>query len=186
MNSLEVSSYLLGLSVLVTSGGAVLCLTLLWMLRQQKFLRGLFCTLRDLEQQNRETQQDLVFILRSCLDFWEAPPYGQVDGASPENHSTVSQPKESEAGERTQELTPDEVQLLVALSPIEPLRPKSLAEILKSVKGFDDPEARLRSLRDKGFIFYSDCSDVVVVWPKAYPYLDVDPETTMPQDTDKS
>ena len=82
-----------------------------------------------------------------------------MGGASPENHSTVSQHKKSEAGGRTQELTPDEVQLLVALSPIEPSRPKSLAEILKSVKGFDDPEARLRSLPDEGFIFYSDCSD---------------------------
>lgn len=180
MNSLEVYSCLLGLSVLVALGGAILCLTLFWMLRQQKFLHELFRTLHDLERRNREAQRDLFLILRSYLGFREVPTHGQVEGVGPENRSAVSRDKESEAGGRNQELTLDEVQLLVALSTGEP---KSLAEIRKSAKDFDDPEARLRLLRDKGFIFYSDGSDVVVVLPKALPYLGVNPETTAAQGT---
>jgi hypothetical protein len=140
------------------------------MLRQQKFLHELSRTLHDLERRNREAQRDLFLILRSYMGPRDIPTSGQVQGAGQENR-LAPQPKRSEAREGG--LTLDEVRLLVALATNTQSEPESLTHILKSVKDFNDLETKLGSLRDKGFIFYSDLSDVVVLLPKVHHYLGI-------------
>lgn len=172
MNQREVSSFLLGISVLVALEGVIFCLLLLmshrhWMHYQQKFLHEFFRTLDNLEQRNQKAQRDLFLILSSHLDLRKAPVHGQVAGADSDEGSVGARQKESEIREKGQELSPDEIQLLLTLSTGGS---KSLAKIHID-ESADNLECRLRSLRDKGFIFYSDYSDRVAVLPKAHSYL---------------
>lgn len=160
----------LGIFVLGALGGTVLCLMLLWMLRQQKFLHELFLTLRDFEQRNREAQRDLFLILRRHLGFSEIPDNGQTEGGGLEIRRGPPD-KGPQTNKESYGLTLDEVRLLVAVATGEESGFKSFAGILKSVKGFYNLESKLRSLREKGFIFYSDLSDVVAILPKGRHYL---------------
>jgi predicted transcriptional regulator len=75
--------------------------------------------------------------------------------------------KQAEVEEKGRELSPNEIELLAALSTGGS---KSLAEI-HTGESSDRLEPRLRLLRDKGFIFYSDYSDRVALLPKAQSYL---------------
>lgn len=158
----EMSRLLFWVFLLGGLGGAALCLFLLWMLRQQKFLNELFHTLRNLERQNREAQRDLFLILRSHLGALDIPTNG---------HARATQGEEPENREKVHGLTLDEVKLLVALSRAGGTKPASLGGILKGVKGLIQPEAKLRSLREKGYVFYSDVSEAVVILPKGQNYL---------------
>lgn len=176
---MEVSAPLIVIAVLGALGGIILSLFLLWMLRQQKFLHELFLTLRNLEQRNREAQRDLFLILGRYLGLpvparqtglRKIPPNGKAEGA-PHEKSRVLSYKGSETKGDTSGLTLDEVRLLIAVATGEESSPKSLSGILKSGKGFYDLEAKLSSLRNKGFIFYSDLSDVVAILPKGRHYL---------------
>lgn len=172
MNPREVSSFLLGIFVLVALEGVIFCLLLLmsnrhWMRHQQKFLHEFFRTLHGLEQRNQEAQRDLFLILSSHLDLRKAPGHGQVARAGSEEGSVGARGKESKVRGKGQELSPEEIQLLVTLSTGGS---KSLAKIHID-ENSDNLECRLRSLRDKGFIFYSDYSDRVAVLPKAHSYL---------------
>lgn len=172
MNQREMSSFLLGISVLVALEGVIFCLLLLmgyrhWMRYQERFLHEFFRTLHGLEQRNQEAQRDLFLILSSHLDLRKAPGHGQVAGAGPAEDPAGVRGEESKVRGKGQELSSDEIQLLVMLSTGGS---RSLAKIHMSV-GADNLECRLRSLRDKGFIFYSDYSDRVAVLPKARSYL---------------
>ncbi|MBI4488991.1 MAG: hypothetical protein HY694_07880 [Deltaproteobacteria bacterium] len=172
MNAREVSSFLLGIFVLVALEGVIFCLLLLmsnrhWMRHQQKFLHEFFRVMHDLEQRNQKVQQDLFFVLRSNLDFQRDPSRDPRARAGSEEGSVGARCEESKVRGKGQELSPDEIQLLVTLSTGGS---KSLA---KSHVGesSENLEYRLRSLRDKGLIFYSDYSDRVAVLPKAHSYL---------------
>jgi len=170
MNGRESSSFLLGIFVLVALEGVIFWLLLLmsdrhWMRQQQKFLHEFFRILHDLEQRNQKAQWELFLTLRRHLDLHKAPVRGQTARADSE---------ESEVAGKGEELSPDEIQLLVALLAGGS---KSLAEIHIG-ESSDDLEPRLRSLRDKGLIFYSDYSDRVAVLPKAHSYIkEVPPES---------
>ncbi len=170
MISLNASPTLFGIYLLVGLEGVILSLIALWMLRQQKFLHSLSLSLRDLERYNREAQRDLLLILRSNLGFQEIPPGGQSDGVSHEYPSFPRQ-KASETDNETNRLSLEEVRLLVALSGEKQLDRQSLASNLKNLEGFNNLEAKLKSLRDKGYIFYSDVSDVLAILPKGLHYL---------------
>ncbi len=65
MISLEASPSLLGIFLLGVL--TILCLLLLWMLRQRKFPHELFRTLHELERRNREAQKDLSSILTLAM-----------------------------------------------------------------------------------------------------------------------
>jgi hypothetical protein len=167
----EVSSFLLGIFILVALEGVILCLLLLrsnkhWMRHQQRFLREFFRTMHDLEERNQRVQWDLLLTLRSRLDPRRAHAHGQAARADEEN-SAGARRENSQVGGGDHELSPDEIQLLVALST---RGSKSLAEI-HTGENSDNLEPRLRSLRDKGLIFYSDYSDRVAVLPRARSYI---------------
>ncbi len=144
--------------------GLALCLILFWLLRQQSFLQELFHTLSNLERRNREAQRDLFLILQSSLGFQRYPlqnpeaglPYPQLGGS--------------------RELTPGELVLLALLST---KGASSLTEIRKAAS--TDLESTLQALRDKGFIFFSDFSDQLVLAPEAYAYLKAHSPFFLPQ-----
>ncbi len=69
------------------------------------------------------------------------------------------------------ELTSDEVWLLKLISTGEAKTPSKVNAAAKTVRGFQDPQAILSSLRQRGFIYYNDWNDVVIALPKAYQYL---------------
>lgn len=167
-NPREMSSFVLGISALVVQGGTILCLMLLWLLHQKEFLHEVFLTLHSLEARNQQAQRDLFLILRSYLGFHEVPVHGPVAGADFRVASGAARYEESKAREKAKGLSPDEIQLLVTLSTGGS---KSLAKIRKGDESADNLESRLCSLRDKGFIFYSEYSDRVAILPKAHSYI---------------
>jgi hypothetical protein len=169
MTSIEGPSfYLLVISLLGALGGAVLLALPFWMLRQQRFLHELLLTVRDLEERSREAQRDLFLILWSHLDLRDMPHNGQQAGSKT---PSIRRPQGPETKQGASGLTVDEVRLLVALSKVGDSELASIADILKSLKGLGNLEAKLRSLRNKEFIFYSDLSDTVVILPKGRQYL---------------
>jgi hypothetical protein len=168
MNPREVSSFLLGTSVLVALEGVIFGLLLLrsnkrWMRQQQRFLHEFFRALHDLEQRNQRAQWDLLLTLRGHLGVRK----GQAARAGSEDGSAAARRQESKVGGEDQGLSPDEMELLAALAAGGS---KSLAEI-HTGENADSLESRLHSLQAKGFIFYSDYSDRVAVLPKAQSYL---------------
>ncbi len=70
-----------------------------------------------------------------------------------------------------QELTSDEVWLLKLISTGEAKTPSKVNAAVKTVRGFQDFQAMLSSLRQRGFIYYNDWNDLVIALPKAYQYL---------------
>lgn len=168
MNPREVSSFLLGTSVLVALEGVIFGLLLLrsnkrWMRQQQRFLHEFFRALHDLDQRNQRAQWDLLLTLRGHLGVRK----GQAARAGSEDGSAAARRQESKVGGEDQGLSPDEMELLAALAAGGS---KSLAEI-HTGENADSLESRLHSLQAKGFIFYSDYSDRVAVLPKAQSYL---------------
>ena len=73
--------------------------------------------------------------------------------------------------QKSGELTSDEVWLLKLISTGEPKTPSKVNAAVKAVREFQDPQAMLSSLRQRGFIYYNDWNDVVIALPKAYQYL---------------
>ncbi len=73
--------------------------------------------------------------------------------------------------QRPGELTSDEIWLLKLISTGEPKTPSKVNAAVKAVREFQDPQAMLSSLRQRGFIYYNDWNDVVIALPKAYQYL---------------
>jgi len=162
MTSTDVAFSYLWIVMLGALGSAILVVLPFWMLRQQKFLHELFLAVRDLEERSREAQRDLFLILCSHLGL---PHDGQAIGPS------IHRPKGPETKQGGYGLTLDEVRLLVALSKGGESGPGSISDISKSLKGVSNLEAKLRSLRNKEFIFYSDLTDMVVILPKGEHYL---------------
>ncbi len=70
-----------------------------------------------------------------------------------------------------QELTSDEVWLLKLISTGKSKTPSKVNAAVKTVRGFQDFQAMLSSLRQRGFIYYYDWNEVVIALPKAYQYL---------------
>jgi len=148
-------------------GSAILVVLPFWMLRQQKFLHELLLTVRDLEERSREAQRDLFLILWSHVGLRDMPHNGQQTASK----NSIHPPKETETRQGAYGLTVDEVRLLVALSKGGESENASLSDIFKRLKGLTNLETKLRSLRDKEFIFYSDLGDMVVILPKGQHYL---------------
>jgi hypothetical protein len=73
--------------------------------------------------------------------------------------------------QKSGELTSDEVWLLKLISTGEPKTPSKVNAAAKTARGFQDPQAMLSSLRQRGFIYYNDLNEVVIALPKAYQYL---------------
>jgi hypothetical protein len=73
--------------------------------------------------------------------------------------------------QKSGELTSEEVWLLKLISTGEPKTPSKVNAAVKTVSGFQDPQAMLSSLRQRGFIYYNDWNDGVIALPKAYQYL---------------
>ncbi len=73
--------------------------------------------------------------------------------------------------QRPGELTSDEVWLFKLISTGEPKTPSKIDAAVKTVRGFQDLQAMLISLRQRGFIYYNDWNDLVIALPKAYQYL---------------
>ena len=74
--------------------------------------------------------------------------------------------------QRPRELTSDEVWLLKLISTGEAKTPSKVNAAVKTVRGFQDLQAMLSSIRQRGFIYYNDWNDLVIALPKAYKYLD--------------
>lgn len=111
------------LSLLITllgllGGGAMLCLLLLWMFRQQRLLDDLFDAFMNLRRENREAQRELLLIFRS-------PP--RTGRAS--DFSIAPSPQEHAKNKKEYGLTLDELKILAAFLKAEGGDPASTSVI---------------------------------------------------------
>lgn len=118
MTPLDTSLFSLSITLLGVLGGTALCLLLLWMFRQQRFLNELFHAIRKLERGNREAQRDLLFPLGGRIG--EVPVLRFTPGALEQERAR---------SKKDYGMTLDEAKLLVALSKSAGDKPASTSAI---------------------------------------------------------